>query len=70
MADGAIYLTPAELCARLRGTVTLKTLSNWRRGIGGPGPAFMRFGNRVLYPVAFVESWEAWCQAAPADKPT
>jgi len=53
------YLTPDELCARLRGTVKPKTLANWRRGDGGTGPRFTRIGNRILYALADVLEWEA-----------
>lgn len=51
-------LTPAEAAARLRHSV--ETLRGWRstgRG-GGFGPRYIKFGKRVLYPVAEIEAFE------------
>lgn len=50
------YLTPAELLARWRHTVGAQTLANWRAQ--GKGPAFVKIGTRVLYPLARVAQWE------------
>ena len=47
-------LLPHELAARLR--VSIGTLANWR--VQGKGPAFIKCGKKVLYPVAKVEEWE------------
>ena len=50
------YLTPKELVARYRATITVRTLANWRSS--GEGPAYTKIGGRVLYPVLAVTSWE------------
>lgn len=49
-------LTPAELSARYRGTISVRTLANWRSA--GVGPAFVKIGGRVLYRMAAVMEWE------------
>jgi hypothetical protein len=54
-----IYLSPQELSARWEGRITVKTLANWRSDSAGRGPRFKRFGNRILYLVADVETFEA-----------
>lgn len=51
------YLTPAELVARYKGTITIRTLANWRST--GEGPRYTKIGGRVLYPVDAVKTWEA-----------
>jgi predicted site-specific integrase-resolvase len=48
-------LTPEEAAARLR--VSLATLAGWR--FQRKGPAFRKFGRRVLYPLDLLEQWEA-----------
>lgn len=54
-----LYLTPAEVSARLRGRITVKTLANWRCPSGrGDGPPYLRAGGRILYPVAKLAEWE------------
>lgn len=50
------YLTPAELVARYKQTVTIRTLANWRST--GEGPRYTKIGGRVLYPVDAVIKWE------------
>lgn len=50
------YLTPKELCARYRNTLSETTLANWRAS--GQGPAFLKAGGRVLYPIQAVLEWE------------
>lgn len=52
----AEYLTTAELASRWGGAVTTGTLVNWRSK--GRGPAFVKLGNRVRYPLAKVVEWE------------
>lgn len=52
----AQYLTPAELVARYKNTITIRTLANWRST--GEGPRYTKVGGRVLYPVSAVKSWE------------
>ena len=54
METNGTYLTPEELAARIR--VAPSTLSKWR--MEGDGPAFYKFGKRVLYRLDIVEQWE------------
>lgn len=49
------HLTPKELAARWR--MAEGTLQNYRTQ--GKGPKFIRFGMRVLYPMAEVICFEA-----------
>lgn len=57
------YYTAKQLSDHLGGTPSVGTLANWRsmvnRGKPNPGPAFVKFGKTVKYPVAEVEKWEA-----------
>jgi len=50
------YLTPREVVERWNGAVVLQTLANWRNK--GRGPAYVKFGSRVRYPVARIEEFE------------
>lgn len=50
------YLTPTDLVNRYRGTITIRTLANWRST--GEGPRYTKIGGRVLYPLDAVKSWE------------
>lgn len=52
------YLTPKQLSDRWDGNITVKTLANWRCDPIGKGPSFRRFGNKILYPVDAVETYE------------
>lgn len=57
----AQFLTGEELAARWK--INKQTLNNWRhrRNTGKPGqkgPAFVKIGSRVLYPLEQVELWE------------
>jgi hypothetical protein len=55
------YLTPEQLLQRWEGVVVAGTLSNWRSRTnkGTPtGPAFIKFGSKVRYPIAAVEAYE------------
>ena len=52
----AQYLTPTDLVNRYRGTITIRTLANWRST--GEGPRYTKIGGRVLYPVDAVKAWE------------
>lgn len=52
----AQYLTPSELVNRYRGSITIRTLANWRST--GEGPRYTKIGGRVLYPVDSVKTWE------------
>lgn len=50
------YLTPKELALRWKGTITEKTLANWRSQ--GDGPTYTKIGGRVMYRVVDVLKWE------------
>ena len=54
METNGMYLTSEELAARIR--VAPSTLAKWR--MEGRGPAFYKFGKRVLYHLDIVEEWE------------
>lgn len=56
MTNSTEYLTPAGLVARYRGSITIRTLANWRST--GEGPRYTKIGGRVLYPVDAVKTWE------------
>lgn len=58
MSVDPIYITPEELSERLAGVVSVGTLANWRGRTPNSGPAFLRIGSRVLYPMAEVIAWE------------
>ncbi|MEO0760460.1 MAG: helix-turn-helix domain-containing protein [Pseudomonadota bacterium] len=48
-------LTQVELAERWR--MSPRTLEQWRwRGVG---PRYLKIGGRVIYPLAFVEAYEA-----------
>jgi hypothetical protein len=51
-----LYLTPQELCHRWKGRVTYGTLANWRADKAGP--AYVKLGGRVMYPIKSVVKWE------------
>lgn len=55
--DNDVYLTPAELSARFKGRISVRTLANWR--CLGHGPRYTKVGGSILYPLAEVEAWEA-----------
>jgi hypothetical protein len=50
------FLTPKELASRWKGTITEKTLANWRSQ--GDGPPYTKIGGRVMYRLADVIKWE------------
>ena len=50
------YLTPLELSRRWKNMISPGTLANWRAN--RKGPAYVKMGGRVLYPVQAVEQWE------------
>lgn len=63
-------LTQKDLAARWR--ISPRTLEQWRwRGMG---PRYLKVGSRVLYPVEFVEAYEASrihvCTVGPLPKGT
>lgn len=57
MSQATKFLTPSELRTRWAGAFTLGTLANRRHK--KLGPAFVKFGAKVLYPLDEVEKWEA-----------
>lgn len=48
------YLRPDDLAERWQ--TTTKTLSNWRHR--GEGPAYVKIGSSVRYPLSAVEDFE------------
>ena len=50
------YLTVEEVVERYRGGVTVSTLESWR-GMR-IGPAFIKVGKAVLYPVEELDVWD------------
>jgi hypothetical protein len=50
------FLTTEEVSERYRGQVTVGTLRNWRAM--RIGPAFVKVGKAVLYPVAELDAWD------------
>lgn len=55
MADNR-YLTAEEVVERYRGAVTVGTLDNWRAM--RIGPAYIKVGKAVLYPVEELDAWD------------
>jgi hypothetical protein len=50
------YLTPEEVVERYRGEISIGTLRNWRAM--RIGPAFVKIGKAVLYPIAELDAWD------------
>lgn len=50
------YLTVKELIERWRSQISATTLANWRSE--RKGPAFVKIGGRVLYPLQDVMAYE------------
>jgi hypothetical protein len=50
------FLTAEEVSERYRGEVTVGTLRNWRAM--RVGPAFVKIGKAVLYPVDQLDAWD------------
>lgn len=50
------FLTPEEVAERYRGGVSIGTLRNWRAM--RIGPAYLKVGKAVLYPVNELEEWD------------
>lgn len=50
-----LYLTPEEVTERFRGAISTGTLANWRAM--RVGPAFVKVGKAVVYPVAELNEW-------------
>jgi hypothetical protein len=55
MADNK-FLTAEEVSERYRGQITVGTLRNWRAM--RIGPAFVKIGKAVLYPVDELDAWD------------
>ncbi len=51
--DPIQYLTTEEAAARLR--LSRRTVEAWR--LTGAGPAFVRLGRRVVYPIAKLDEF-------------
>jgi hypothetical protein len=54
--DDRKYLTIEEVAERYRGVVSVGTLRNWRALQAGP--AFVKIGKAILYPVDELSAWE------------
>jgi hypothetical protein len=50
------FLTAQEVSERYRGEITVGTLRNWRAM--RIGPAFVKVGKAVLYPVDELDAWD------------
>jgi hypothetical protein len=50
------FLTAEEVSERYRGEITVGTLRNWRAM--RIGPAFVKIGKAVLYPVSELDAWD------------
>ena len=50
------FLTAEEVSERYRGEITVGTLRNWRAM--RIGPAFVKIGKAVLYPVDQLDAWD------------
>jgi hypothetical protein len=50
------FLTPEEVSERYRGEISVGTLRNWRAM--RTGPAFVKIGKAVLYPVEQLDAWD------------
>lgn len=51
------YLTAEEVSERYRGSISVGTLRNWRAM--RIGPAYVKIGKAVLYPVEELEMWDS-----------
>lgn len=49
-------LTPVQLVERWENLVNTKTLANWRHA--GDGPAYIKIGGKIGYPLESVEEYE------------
>ncbi|WP_322418802.1 helix-turn-helix domain-containing protein [Mesorhizobium huakuii] len=54
--DNRMFLTAEEVAERYRGTISLGTLRNWRAK--RIGPAYVKLGKAVLYPIEELEMWD------------
>lgn len=51
-----VYLTPEEVAERYRGSVSVRTLANWRAA--GKGPRYRKIGKAVLYEESDLNAWD------------
>ncbi|TPI58210.1 helix-turn-helix domain-containing protein [Mesorhizobium sp. B3-1-7] len=54
--DNRKFLTAEEVSERYRGSISLGTLRNWRAK--RIGPAYVKLGKAVLYPIEELETWD------------
>ena len=52
-----ILMTAEQVSERYGGSITVRTLANWR-STGKSGPPFRKLGGRILYPLDTLEEWE------------
>lgn len=57
------YLTAHEVVAHYDGALTIGGLSVWR--CRGQGPAYLKLGKKVVYPLTALIEWEAAQVRAP-----
>ena len=50
------FLTADEVAERYRGEISVGTLRNWRSA--RIGPAFVKIGKAILYPVEELDAWD------------
>ncbi|HEX5676759.1 MAG TPA: helix-turn-helix domain-containing protein [Alcanivorax sp.] len=50
------YLTPKEVSDRYKGSITVKTLANWRTKKSGP--KWTKIGGKILYRLDHILKWE------------
>ena len=62
------FLTADEVSKRYRGEISVGTLRNWRAM--RVGPAFVKIGKAVLYPIDQLAAWDqknlVACRASPS----
>ena len=51
------FMTPEQLVQRYKGTISVKTLANWRTK--GGGPEYTKIGGKIMYSLAAVKAWES-----------
>lgn len=56
MQKNAEFFTVDDLLVRWGGVIAKGTLANWRAK--RIGPAYVKIGGRILYPVSVIETWE------------
>jgi hypothetical protein len=51
-----VFFTPEQAAGRWSGAITTATLANWRAS--GTGPAYVKLGSRVVYPLEELLAFE------------